>query len=168
MSFYSTLRLGDLVLLRRWEAAPEGTRPLPALFALPRLRSAASWDASCALLMDLAEDLDGTDLDHDLGVDRERRLDSALHRVEQALHRGELKAYERIRRAPPILLDQKQAEVAPAPAPTIRELAPPPPEVEQSAPLDLQAQAATLVQAAALGVPFCEECEKARGARKAA
>jgi hypothetical protein len=118
--------------------------------------------------MDLAEDMDGTDLGHDLGVERERRLDSALRRVEQALHRGELKAYERIRRAPPILLDQKEAEVAPAPAATVRELAPPPPEVEESAPLDLQAQADTLVQAAALGVPFCEECEKARRARKAA
>ncbi len=29
-------------------------------------------------------------------------------------------------------------------------------------PIEVEAQAATLIQAAASGIPFCEECEKAK------
>lgn len=59
---------------------------------------------------------------------------------------------------------------APAPAPAPRSSAPSPPPMAESTfspDLDVDAMVAVLQQAARDGVPFCEECEKARQAAEA-
>jgi hypothetical protein len=164
----STFQLGDLVLTRSWASAPENAQPLPSIFALSRLRRAASWDRSAQSILELADHLEGWEPREVAGApDHQARLESALRRVVQAIDRGELAAFAISRpRTHSGLVEQESSTVAPAPMPAIRE-APPIAELDSEPPqLDLQAQAETLVQAAQLGVPFCEECEKAR--RKAA
>lgn len=72
----------------------------------------------------------------------------------------------------------KQTEItgAPAPAPPAPRMAaaprpppppPPAPPADAAPEIDAAAQAATLREAARSGVPFCEECERARAARAA-
>jgi hypothetical protein len=166
--FESTLQLGDLVLTRSWATAPENAQPLPPVFALSRLRRVASWDRTAQSILELADHLEGWEPCEGVGApDYQVRLESALQRLARALDRGELAAFAISRpRTHSGLVEQESSTAAPAPMPAIRE-APPPAELESQPPqLDSQAQAETLVQAAQLGVPFCEECEKAR--RKAA
>jgi hypothetical protein len=164
----STIQLGDLVLTRSWASAPENAQPLPSVFALSRLRRAASWDRTAQSILELADHLEGWEPREGVGApDYQARLESALRRVARAIDRGELAAFAVSRpRTHSGLVEQESSAAAPAPMPAIRE-APPLTEVAPEPPqLDLQAQAETLIQAAQLGVPFCEECEKAR--RKAA
>lgn len=97
MSFETTCQFGDLVLAGWWAPAPEQAEPLPTVFALARLRDVAFSDGANQLLT-LADALDGTGGDGGLnGLVHRLRLEAALHRIEEALDRGELTAFEILR-----------------------------------------------------------------------
>lgn len=79
---------------------------------------------------------------------------AAIHRRHQSLGQGGA--------APAAPPPRRSAAAAASPAPTA-----PPPEPEPSDDI-AEAQVAALQSAAAIGTPFCEECERAKAGRQAA
>ncbi|HYO97258.1 MAG TPA: hypothetical protein VER33_22260 [Polyangiaceae bacterium] len=104
------------------------------------------------------------DVHRPLSARSERRsIDVLFGDLERALQRGDLLAEELV---PPPPLQEREALTPDAPPPAPRRApAPEPLSPEPSLPperVDQELQAETLRMAAEQGVPFCEECEKAR------
>lgn len=153
----------DTTGLRHWHVAHAGPVLVPhgdRSDAKQRLAASIGDDAALARLRRTTLSLaDGADLS---------RLDdhALLDDLAAAVAEGRLRAAGPRPRLLPFV-----PEAAPAPAPAAparaRRSAPATPDVPPEADLDVAAMVAVLVQAARDGVPFCEECERARAAQAA-